>query len=83
MAYRKKLITRPSPGPSSLFTSNETAELLGISPQTLAHWRVRGCGPKYLALNPRCIRYRPADVQAWLDARAQESTAENGREDRP
>ncbi|WP_416211064.1 helix-turn-helix transcriptional regulator [Nitrospirillum sp. BR 11828] len=83
MTYRKKSPLRPNPSAEVLFTSSETAQLLGISPQTLAHWRVRGTSPKYLVLNPRCIRYRASDVLAWLEARSQESTAENGQGDRP
>lgn len=81
MAYRKKT-PRSSPTDGKLCTPAEAAEMLGVAPQTLAHWRVRGTSPKYLVLNPRCLRYRLSDIQAWLNDRAQESTAENERSGR-
>ena len=78
MAYRKKA-PRPFPADGKLCTPSEAAEMLGVAPQTLAHWRVRGTSPKYIVLNARCLRYRLSDIQAWLNDRAQESTAENER----
>lgn len=51
------------------------AERLGVHPGTLANWRTRGVGPKYI----RCVggvRYRVADVDAWL------AQQEAGGEDR-
>lgn len=76
MAYRKKP-NHPRPSGEKLYTPAEAAEMLGVAPQTLAHWRVRGTSPKYLVLNSRCLRYRLSDIQTWLNERAQESTAEN------
>lgn len=82
MSYRKKPARQPI-GDERLYTSLEAAELLGISPQTLAHWRVRGTSPRYLVLNARCIRYRASDITAWLTQRSQASTAENADGGRP
>lgn len=76
MAYRPKE-PRPDPAIPGL-TPHQVAVLLGISTQTLAHWRVRGCGPRYVRVSSRCIRYMEDDVRAWLEQRAQNSTAENG-----
>ncbi|HEY6291049.1 MAG TPA: helix-turn-helix domain-containing protein [Terriglobia bacterium] len=48
-------------------TSAEAAVRLGIRPGTLIVWRRRRIGPAYV----RCgvaIRYRAADVEAYLDA---------------
>ena len=77
MSYRKKPARIQPDAADRLCSPAETAELLGIAPQTMAHWRVRGCGPRYLLLNRRCVRYRLSDIRAWLESRTQESTAEN------
>lgn len=77
MAYKKKLPSKPTNGSDKLYPPEEAAEMLGIASQTLAHWRVRGIGPRYYVLNSRCIRYSLSDIQAWLDDRVQGSTAEN------
>ncbi|TWB75513.1 hypothetical protein FBZ87_104621 [Nitrospirillum amazonense] len=80
MAYKKK----PNPQPiqaaepiSRLLTPEEAGQLMGVAAQTLAHWRNRGCGPRYLTLTARCIRYDEAVLRAWLDSRIRASTAEN------
>lgn len=43
------------------------ATRLGWSIETLRRYRWRGEGPAYLKYG-RCIRYRPSDVDAWLDS---------------
>ena len=53
----------------SYFTDVEVAEYLGIQSQTLRKWRAQGQGPKYVPLG-RSIRYRLADVDAWLESHA-------------
>lgn len=59
-----------------LFTNTETAELLGIRPNTLEQWRLRGgIGPKFLKIG-RSIRYSEADVIAWLNAQTCTSTSQ-------
>lgn len=80
MAYRKKV--RPEPAKTNdaairLLTPEEAGTVLGVAPQTLAHWRARGCGPAYVLLSARCVRYSDAELRAWLAARTQTSTAEN------
>jgi predicted DNA-binding transcriptional regulator AlpA len=60
------------------YTSRQLAELLGVSPRTLEGWRRIRTGPKYLAVSHRMVRYRGADVQAWLatfDPEVSEKTA--------
>jgi len=83
MAYKKKhaspVYTKASP-PDRLYSPSETAELLGVAPQTLAHWRVRGVGPKYVHLSKRCVRYSASVLLAWLEGRVQASTVENDRQ---
>ena len=78
MGYRAKTATRlPQQQVPRLFTPEEVSERLGVALQTLAHWRVKGCGPKWCRLSARCVRY-PADaLELWLSGRQQASTAEN------
>ena len=52
-----------------LLYENQVATLLGVSPQTLSVWRcVRRYGLSYIKCG-RLIRYREADVLAFLEAR--------------
>jgi|GEM_PF-5368904 len=62
-----------------LYSPGEAADLLGLAPQTLAHWRVRGTGPKYCLLSRRCVRYSEQALKDWMDSRTQDSTVENDR----
>jgi len=51
-----------------LLTSEETADYLGISIQTLYVWATRRIGPDRIKVG-RYTRYRKSAVDAWLDAR--------------
>jgi len=59
----------------SLLTQSECAELLRLSERTLERLRVSGSGPKFLRIR-HSVRYRPADVEAWLAARVVASTSQ-------
>jgi hypothetical protein len=59
---------------TSMLRTTEAATLLGLSPTTLATWRVRGGGPLFRKLG-RIVVYDPADLRTWLDARACTSTS--------
>ena len=50
-----------------LLTDYEVAALLGASLQTVRNWRWRGEGPRFVKLGGRMVRYRPADVQAFIE----------------
>lgn len=39
-------------------------------------WRRKGLGPRWISVSKRKVLYELASVQAWLDARAVQSTAE-------
>lgn len=52
--------------PDPLWTPAALAEYLDRNEKTLAEWRYRGVGPKYLKIEHGHIRYRQADVEAWL-----------------
>lgn len=61
--------------PDPLWTQRQTAEYLGKVERTLERWRRDGVGPRYLRVG-RTIRYRRADVDAWLAGREYASQAE-------
>jgi predicted DNA-binding transcriptional regulator AlpA len=52
-----------------LLTSEDVAEMLGIGPETFGDMRRAGDGPPVIKLGHRTLRYRPADVDAWLISR--------------
>jgi len=52
------------------------AENLRVSVKTIQNWRQLGRGPRYIAISKRCIRYKPEDVQAWVERQAAYSTSE-------
>lgn len=60
-----------------LLTTNETAALLRLQPQTLRVWRSRGRGPRYLKIGNR-VCYRHSDLTSWLEARTRNSTSDHG-----
>ena len=51
-----------------LMTRDEAADFLGLRPQTLAAWVVRRQGPPFIRVG-RCVRYRLAVLERWLEAR--------------
>lgn len=51
-----------------LMTPQELAEYLQINPDTLRQWARRDKGPAYIMVEG-ARRYRPSDVQAYLDQR--------------
>lgn len=53
----------------------EAARLLGLSPRTLEKHRCDGTGPIYRKLGGRVV-YTIADLQAWIEAGARQSTSE-------
>jgi predicted DNA-binding transcriptional regulator AlpA len=55
-----------------LLTPNEVAEVLSVKPATLNFWRATGQGPAFVRISKRCVRYRCADIQNWIDARVEE-----------
>ena len=53
--------------PTDLLTPEQVSEFLGMSPRTLAAWRsTRRGGPAWCKCGS-LVRYRKADVIAWLD----------------
>lgn len=56
---------------SRLLTTQQAAERLGLRPQTLANWRSSGEGPglPWVEIGPRCIRYKPEDLERFISKR--------------
>jgi excisionase family DNA binding protein len=48
-------------------TTEEVAEVVRTSPETVRYWRQRGTGPKSFRLGRRVL-YAVEDVETWLDA---------------
>ena len=55
--------------------TKDASKMTGIPVATLTTWRSRGGGPPFVKAG-RCVLYRVADLQAWLDARVVTSTAD-------
>lgn len=50
----------------ALATPQEIADYLGVPARTLEQWRYRRTGPQWLKVGGQHVRYRWADVEAWL-----------------
>jgi predicted DNA-binding transcriptional regulator AlpA len=62
--------------PDNLLSTNDVADLCGMSIQFFEIGRVRGYGPRFVRLTPRRVRYRRSDVIAWLEERTHARTCE-------
>jgi predicted DNA-binding transcriptional regulator AlpA len=58
-----------------LLNTPQTAEILGLRPNTLEIWRVQGKGPIYRKVG-KLVRYSESDVLAWLDTQSRTSTSQ-------
>ncbi len=45
------------------------AKYLGVCEASLRAWRADGTGPDYYRAGPKLVRYRRADLDAWIEAR--------------
>lgn len=57
------------------YTPQQAAERLHLSTHTLAKWRVRGTGPKFVKAG-RSVIYLKDDLDAFLSERRHNATAE-------
>ena len=60
---------------TTLWTPDETAEVLHTSPRTLERRRLDGTGPKFVKLGRRVL-YRPEDVDTYVSEHTVSNTAE-------
>ena len=62
----------------SLLTPAQVAERLGLTEQTLAHWRCTGrVNLPYVSMSRRCVRYRAEDVERFIQERLVSHTGES------
>lgn len=54
---------------AELLSVEDLARFLGKSPQAIYNMRHRGEGPRAVKVG-RSLRFRPADVEVWLEANA-------------
>jgi predicted DNA-binding transcriptional regulator AlpA len=52
---------------AEVMTRQQTAKYCGISVSKLDHDKAEGTGPSFIKIG-RSVRYRRADVEAWLAA---------------
>ena len=53
--------------PGDLLDERKAAAILGASVQTLRNWRWRGQGPRFHKIGQRLVRYRRADLEAFIE----------------
>ncbi len=58
-----------------MLTTHEAARYLRLSKRTLERLRLTGTGPRFVRLG-RSVRYRPPDLEAYVNARVVSSTSE-------
>ncbi|MEU2035160.1 helix-turn-helix transcriptional regulator [Nocardia amamiensis] len=59
-----------------LATDPEFCEYAGLTPGQSAQLRYTGRGPKFIKVTGRQVRYRWEDIEAWVESRAKNSTAD-------
>jgi excisionase family DNA binding protein len=54
---------------TKLLTTDDVAEITGLSTETLAQWRWLRKEIPFVRLGKKCVRYRQSDIDAWLAKR--------------
>jgi predicted DNA-binding transcriptional regulator AlpA len=65
-----------------IFSNDEAARFLGLSPRTLPGMRRRGDGPPFIRLGARRVGYLESDLSVWVESQRRRSTSDPGG-DRP
>jgi predicted DNA-binding transcriptional regulator AlpA len=60
-----------------LLDTDQLAEILPVTADTLRFWRHMGKGPKYFKLGGKKVFYRQEDVDAWMAEQYENSQYEN------
>ena len=60
-------------------TSKQAAKYVGISEAALRLWRSEGRGPRHFKAGEKLVRYRRADLDAWIEARLSAPVAGGGQ----
>lgn len=53
--------------PGCLVDETTAAQILGTTVSTLRHWRWRGTGPRFTKIGKRLVRYKQADLLAFVE----------------
>ncbi len=61
-----------------MLTTAEAAAYLGVAKNTMEKWRIYGDGPAFVRVSSHCVRYHPADLEAFVAERRGFSTSELG-----
>jgi predicted DNA-binding transcriptional regulator AlpA len=65
---------------SPLLTEADAAAYLSLTRRALQAWRYQGRGPRYVKISARAVRYRPEDLESWIETRLRSSTSDPGHE---
>jgi len=52
-----------------LLKPEQLAEMIGLTPETLAQWRCEGRGPVFIKVSERRVLYAESAVEIWLQSR--------------
>jgi len=58
-----------------LVTTPQAAEILGVKPNTLEGWRIRGEGPSFRKIG-RLVKYVESDLIAYISRQTRHSTSQ-------
>jgi hypothetical protein len=50
-------------------TTEEAADRIGVAAATLRDWKGQRCGPPFVQVTNRCVRYREDDVEKFISDR--------------
>lgn len=66
--------------PAPLLTEEDAAAYLKLTRRALQAWRYQGRGPRFVKISARAVRYRPEDLETWVETRLRTSTVDPGDE---
>ncbi len=61
------------------YNERQAAKYIGVSAAVLRLWRAGSKGPRYFKAGLKLIRYRRADLDAWIEARLSAPVAAESR----
>lgn len=62
-----------------LLNEKEAAELMGLSVHWMRRSRWAGNGPEFIKIGGGSVRYRPAAIEQFINARTRRSTSDTGQ----
>ena len=52
--------------PVNMMTPRDAARYMGVDFNTVKRWRRTGEGPPFYRYSSRCVRYKRAELDAWI-----------------